>query len=258
MTRPSGSFCWIDIATTDANRAVAFYSQLFNWRSTTQDMGSQGTYTVLHLGDHDLGGMYELRGPMFDGVPPHWMHYVAVDQLEEKLETTRALGGSVLTPPQEIPGKGRTSIIEDPEGAKLALWQATGHPGWGHGKHSYGGVGWAELNTRDPDRATAFYTGLFGWTASTCEGEMPYTEWSLPGGKQFGGMLEMGEHHGDAPPHWLGYVMVEDCAATYAKAVELGATTYVAPFDIPNTGQMAVIADPLGAVFAFIRLDETH
>ena len=65
---------------------------------------------------------------------------------------------------------------------------------------------------------------------------MPYTEWSLPGCKQFGGMRKMDESQGDAPACWLGYVRVEDCDATFAGAVELGATPCAPPMTIEHVG----------------------
>ncbi len=70
--------------------------------------------------------------------------------------------------------------------------------------------------------------------------------------------MAMTEQHGDAPAHWMPYVMVDDCNATAAKAGELGAKTFVPPNDIPNVGRFAVFADPTGAALAIIQLDETH
>ena len=67
-------------------------------------------------------------------------------------------------------------------------------------------------------------------------------------------MIEMDDRWHGAPPAWLGYVVVEDCDATFAKAKELGAHVIVPPNDIETVGRFAVVADPQGAVFAFIKL----
>jgi predicted enzyme related to lactoylglutathione lyase len=56
------------------------------------------------------------------------------------------------------------------------------------------------------------------------------------------------------PPHWLGYITVEDAAATAAKAKQLGGEVKVPPTDIPTVGRFAVIQDPQGAVFSIIKL----
>ena len=83
----------------------------------------------------------------------------------------------------------------------------------------------------------------------------PYTEFQV-GGKSIAGMMAMTAQHGNAPPHWLPYVMVDDCDRTLRKATSLGAKTYVGPMDIENVGRFAVFADPAGAVLAVIKL--TH
>ena len=70
--------------------------------------------------------------------------------------------------------------------------------------------------------------------------------------------MAMAEHHGDAPAHWMPYVMVSDCNATAARAGELGARTFVPPNDIPNVGRFAVFADPTGAALAIIQLETTR
>ena len=59
------------------------------------------------------------------------------------------------------------------------------------------------------------------------------------------------------PPHWLGYVTVEDAAATAAKAKQLGGTVLKDAFDIFDIGTMAVLQDPTGAAWFFrIKVDE--
>ena len=69
-------------------------------------------------------------------------------------------------------------------------------------------------------------------------------------------MMAMTPQHGDAPPHWLPYVMVDDCNRTARQAGELGARVLVPPMDIENVGRFTVFADPTGAVLAAIKL--TH
>ncbi|MBK8979176.1 MAG: VOC family protein [Planctomycetes bacterium] len=252
--RPTGTFCWSELGTSDATGAIRFYSALFGWRADPHDMGEMGTYTVLQLGDDDLGGLYELSGPMFAGIPPHWMYYVAVEDVDATSTRVPELGGKLVMPPTDVPNVGRMAVIEDPTGAKLSLMQRGGHQGCTLDPMQNGGFGWVELNTRDVPAATAFYTALFGWQSRGDSSDMPYTEWSLPGGPPFGGMMQMNANWGEAPPHWLGYVMVDDCDATFAKATSLGARPYCPPMTVEGVGRLAVIADPQGAVFAFIHL----
>lgn len=113
---------------------------------------------------------------------------------------------------------------------------------------------WYELMTTNPDAAQDFYTKLIGWGTGPFEGHengMPYTMWTA-GEKPIGGLMELPEQarKGGAPPHWMGYVGVEDVAATAAEAAQLGACALVPATDIPGAGTFAVLADPQGAVFA--------
>ena len=73
-----GEFCWYELGTTDVAAAKNFYGSLFGWTSTDIPMGEMGTYTLLQKDGQDIAGLYKLEGPMFEGVPPNWMVYVAV------------------------------------------------------------------------------------------------------------------------------------------------------------------------------------
>ncbi len=260
MTTPlptPGSFCWFECGSTDAAAAKKFYTELFGWGTMDVPMPGDagGFYTLLKIGDDDIAGLYQMAGPQFEGVPSHWATYVAVENADETNERAKALGGKTILPPMDVPGVGRIAFIADSTGANIGLFQAGEH----HGSAQLGPVpgtfGWSELATRDTTAAGAFYTELFAWgkKASTGDSPIEYTEFEV-GGRSIGGMMEMTEQHGDAPPHWLPYVMVADCNATAAKATELGANMLVPPMDIPKVGRFAVFMDPAGAGLAIIEL----
>ncbi len=120
------------------------------------------------------------------------------------------------------------ALLEDPTGAKFAIWQPKGSRG-ARIMNEIGTPAWPELATRDTSKAESFYTRLFGWSAKRLDTPgMAYTEWQL-GGQSFGGMLEMEAKWGDAPPHWGIYVMVSNCKATADKAAVLGGQVCVQP-----------------------------
>ena len=119
---------------------------------------------------------------------------------------------------------------------------------------------WYELMTTDPDAATDFYQGVIGWGAQAWEGgETPYTMWTV-GERPVGGMMQLPEEAQaqGAPPHWLAYVGTPDVDATVARASELGGSVIVPPTDLPDVGRFAVVADPLGAVFAVFTPGGEH
>jgi hypothetical protein len=108
---------------------------------------------------------------------------------------------------------------------------------------------WYETLTTDVEGAKAFYGNLIGWGIQTWTdlGE-PYHMWTV-GEQPIGGLMKMPDG-AEAPPHWLGYIGTPDCAATTARAEELGAKVYVKNMEIPTVGTMSVLQDPQGAFFA--------
>ena len=110
-----------------------------------------------------------------------------------------------------------------------------------------GTFSYAELATSDAAAAQAFYTSVFGWTYDSIpmgDDLPPYHPIRLDG-KQVGALFES-----DQPPHWNSYVTVASAADASARAAELGASVVMEPFDVMGLGEMAVIADPSGAVLS--------
>ena len=114
-----GAFSWCELTTTDVASAKAFYSQLFGWN--IEDMPMEGmTYTVLKVGDEAVGGIMPMP-PQTQGAPPHWGTYVTVADVDATARQAEALGGRLLVPPTDIPGVGRFSVLQDPQGAVLSV-----------------------------------------------------------------------------------------------------------------------------------------
>ena len=103
---------------------------------------------------------------------------------------------------------------------------------------------WHELSTKDLDGSKKFYGEVFGWTF----GNDPYAHITA-GDEMIGGMRKM-EAHEPQPPSWLGYVAVDDVAATVARIGSAGGKVYMPTTTLENVGTFAVTADPTGAVFA--------
>jgi predicted enzyme related to lactoylglutathione lyase len=108
-----------------------------------------------------------------------------------------------------------------------------------------GTFSWVDLSTPDAEGAKAFYGGLFGWEFRDDEipGGGVYTM-CLNGGDEVAGIAQQDQH----PAHWNNYVTVESADDTANKARDLGATLIEDPFDVMDSGRMAVFADPGGAM----------
>jgi predicted enzyme related to lactoylglutathione lyase len=243
-----GTFCWIENATTDQNAAKAFYGSLFGWTPNDNPMGEDGVYTIFLRESRTVAAAYTLSKMELEGhIPPHWNLYISVESADSAAERAANLGGTVLAPPFDVMDFGRMAVVQDPTGAIFCLWQAKTHIGVSV-RDEPGSLCWADLNTSDPAKASAFYSGLFGWTMDSHD--ETYME-IKSGDKHIGGIAPL--RGPNVPPHWMIYFWVEDCDATAAKAKELGAKAYMEPFTMENVGRIAVLADPQAAVFALYQ-----
>lgn len=248
-----GDFCWVDHATTALEQAREFYTALFGWTIRGDaDASPEFAYDHVSAGDGgDFGGIYKMQKEQMEaGIPPHWLNYILSDSIEASIAKVTELGGAVHFGPIDVGAAGRLAVCNDPTGASFAFWQAKSHAG----KAFEGAIGepcWFELMTTDSAKAQAFYEALLGWTSESMDmGEAGTYTMFANGGQPLGGMMQMGEEFGGAPPHWATYFAVESCDATTAKAEELGGKAYVPPTDIPGKGRFALLADPVGATFA--------
>lgn len=116
-----------------------------------------------------------------------------------------------------------------------------------------GDVMWHELMATNKDKAKQFYGALFGWSAEDDQsGVAPYTLFKQDG-EMKGGMFQIDpETMAGAQPIWMTYFTVADVDAAIKKVTELGGTVHREPFEIPNVGRTAVVADCCGAVFYLI------
>lgn len=112
----AGAFSWCELVTTDPAAAKAFYGEVFSWRFKEGQV-SENPYTVIEVGDQEIGGISSAPS----GMKPTWGTYVTVNNLEATLQKVEALGGKVLIPPIAIPPSSRFALIQDPQGAAIAV-----------------------------------------------------------------------------------------------------------------------------------------
>jgi len=148
------------------------------------------------------------------------------------------------------------AVACDPQGAAFSLWQRdSAEPGAAKQPGVTGTVCWNELMTTDASAARAFYGTLLGWTAEDVPLGGGYTLFRR-GETMAGGMLQMTEEMKGIPPHWLVYVSVADCDDTVARATAAGGRVMVSPMTLETVGRFAILADPQGAAFAVIQLEQ--
>ena len=108
-----------EIAADDPERAIKFYGDVFGWEYKVGDVDGV-SYSEIMANGRPVGGIHQM-GAEFGGGPPHWMAYVAVDDVDAAAKRAEELGGKVCVPPTDIPNVGRFSVINDPTGATLSL-----------------------------------------------------------------------------------------------------------------------------------------
>ena len=246
-----GKFNWADLTTTDREAAKAFYGGLFGWTGEDQPAGESQVYTMFSKNGKVVTGGGE--PPPEQPMPPMWMPYVTVEDVDTTAGRVEGSGGSTMMPPLDVMDAGRMAIFTDPTGAPVAVWQDGNATGAELFKED-GSISWVELATADVATATKFYKDVFGWGTETAPmssgGE--YTLFTLGEDQVAGGYDKTNVLPDEVPPHWLVYFEVDDIDATVAKARELGAEASDV-MDVEMAGRFSVINDPQGAVFGAIQ-----
>lgn len=251
-----GSFSWFELATTDQAAAKSFYEGLLGWTSKDYPIGPEETYTIFYKDDRDAAAGYTMRADQRQqGVPPYWLVYVTVENVDEAAKKAKSLGATIVAEPFDVMENGRMAVLMDPSGAALALWQPNKHAGVKITTDP-GSFTWAELLTKDSKAVQAFYSKLFGWTAS----DMPISDKDVytvvsNGEKPVGGIYQIPEGQ-PQPSAWGIYFEVDDCDATVKAAEAKGAKLCMGPHEMQGVGRFATMQDPQGAFFSVIKSEK--
>ncbi|MEU8136894.1 VOC family protein [Streptodolium elevatio] len=250
-----GSPIWVDLASPDVDASAAFYSTVFEWEFESRGEAA-GNYGMFRLGGRIAAAAGPCRGADDTAAWTLYFHTTDVEALTKAVEQA---GGTVLHPPSDMPGAGRTAHYADRAGARFAAWQ----PGDTKGLEvvdSAGSLAWTELLTADTAAATEFYGAVFAWQFGTAP--VPGIDYTVitpaartGGDGESGGIVALppGVPGSDAAPQWYPYFEVADCDTAVERAVGNGASVIVAADDLPGVGRMAMLADPFGARFDVIK-----
>jgi predicted enzyme related to lactoylglutathione lyase len=245
-----GPFVWHELMVPDPSSAPSFYSPVTGWNTQKFDGGMD--YTMWVNDEAPVGGLMALPGELAAvGVPPHWLHYIGVNDVDATAAQAEGLGGHVNLPPTDIPDVGRFAVIADPQGAVFAIYKSAVNDE-SPGKPRFGEFSWHELGTTDRESAWGFYSQLFGWReTSTMDmgGGMLYQMFGVGGEDPIGGIYKITPDMEGMPPNWMGYVLVKNVDDAISAVKQGGGQVLNGPMDIPG-GRIAVFADPQGAAFA--------
>jgi uncharacterized protein len=266
---PAGVPCWIDLIQNDLDLTKSFYGGLFGWEYEVRTPPEAPTAYAYARKDGlivaGVGGP-----PAGTGEPSGWTTYVWVESADDTAAAVVAHGGRVLVDPLDIPRAGRVAVCADPAGAVFGVWQPAENRG-AELVNAPGSWNFSDLTTGDTGEAEAFYGAVFGWECdpfAMSAGEKAGI-WRLPG---YGAFLaesdpDIRERQAaaeapdgfwdavailnpvapDRPAGWAVTFAVADADASFASALDLGATVVTPLFDTDYT-RMGTVRDPQGAV----------
>lgn len=245
MSIDAGRFNWFEHLSTDVAAARRFYSEVLPWKVEDAPMPGM-TYPMIKLGDRNIGGFATLPSGVKD---PHWVSYIAVEDLQATVRKVATAGGKALMDAYEIPGVGRMQPVADPQGAVTIVFQPVDASA--EQIKGAGSFHWNELWSPDPKASLAFYSAAFGYTHSSME---------MPGGNTYYVLENAGKSRGGImktpaagiPAHWLPYVDVTDLDATVARVTRNGGKVEGDAMTVPGIGRFSFVRDPQGARLGLI------
>jgi len=119
-----GSITWMDLTVENADEVRDFYSAVVGWKPDAVPMGGYDDYSMNEPGDgRAVAGICHARGANAE-LPPQWLIYITVADIEESVRQCLAHGGETLGDIRTMGGYGHMCVIRDPVGAVAALFQS--------------------------------------------------------------------------------------------------------------------------------------
>jgi predicted enzyme related to lactoylglutathione lyase len=249
---PLGAPIWIDLTTSDLDRAQDFYGTVFGW--TFESAGPEyGGYVNAAKDGHQVAGLMANR-PEF-GSPDKWATYFHTAEINATMSAVTAAGGAACMGPMEVPAKGHMALATDPACGLFGLWQPLEHRGF----EVIGEAGapvWHQLTTRDFRAAVDFYREVFGWRTEDVSDtdEFRYTTAVFDGQQLLGVMDGAGFLPEGVASTWTIFFGAEDVDKTLRVIAEKGGAVVQPAEDTPY-GRLAAATDPMGVNFNLSSLE---
>jgi hypothetical protein len=111
-----GTPTWFELHTRAYDASVAYYRDVFGWRTQVASDTPEFRYTTLDGGADQLAGIMDASGFLPEGVPAGWTVYFGVADTDAALAEIVALGGEIVAGAEDSP-YGRLATVADPTGA---------------------------------------------------------------------------------------------------------------------------------------------
>jgi predicted enzyme related to lactoylglutathione lyase len=247
-----GKPVFAQLLTPDLARAKQFYGGLFDW--TFQDIqASPAALSKATVDDQAVALLIQQDMPASGRLHPGWLFFFSVQDVGAADGLAVQHGGKLLFGPRDTQDLGVESVLADPQGAVFGILARRG----GDQGDYLGDPGewiWSSLITTDPDAAAGFYQSVFNYDVFAMPDAAEAGHLLLASGNTARGSINpLPTNLTGARAHWIDYVRVEDATATANRAAALGGRILVAPHPDRRGGNVAVIADPMGAVLGLLE-----
>lgn len=123
MDKTPGKITWFDLTVPNADEIKDFYSKVVGWKSEPVSMGDYNDFNMqINKENETVAGICHARGGNSD-LPPQWMIYINVADIEKSAQECTSNGGELLTEIKSMPGYGKYAAIKDPAGAVAMLFE---------------------------------------------------------------------------------------------------------------------------------------
>jgi len=248
-----GQFFWYDIMTTDTQAAARFYGDVVGWGVQKADADGK-EYSIFTVNGQGVAGLMPVPKEARDqGVPPAWMGYVAVDDVDAAARRLEREGGTVHKGPITVPGIIRFAVVSDPQGAGFLIARGLSPetpPPLPLG--TAGTIGWRELYAVEGQSAFNFYQRMFGWTKAEAHDMGPMGVYQLfaTGAEPVGGIMT--KPAAIPRPFWGYYFNVPAIGAAAERVESAGGKVVNGPLEVPGPMYIIQCTDPQGAHFALV------
>lgn len=239
---------------SDLEGAKSFYGEVLGW-TFGESSSEYGNYTQAYANGKAVAAV----------VPPmpgqegqsQWCLYFASSDAAAAAARIRENGGEVLMEPMQVGDFGTMCLAREPSGAVFGIWQGGVHEGF-EATAVPGAYCWAEVFTREPEKADPFFAAVFPYTVRQIEDDnVDFRTFSLGEQLVLGRMRMTDDFPPEVPSYVNVYFTVADCDEAVAKATKLGAVLRFGPMTSPF-GRFAALSDPQGANFSVIDVTTTE
>ena len=238
LTYYPGKFVWHDLVTSDVATAKTFYGRLLNWT-----FEQRGRYTIVNLNSRRVGGIIDIQPKSLERHAARWIASLSVPDVDQATSVVLANGGKIHKGPEQIQDRGWVALVSDPQGAQFALIRTEkGDPS--DGPVEAGFWLWHELWTNKPSESANFYKELAGYSTT----EQLGSYWILKTDKQWrAGIRNL--FNKALEQRWVPVIKVNDVKAISTLAKQIGGKVLIEPENFDVVEQVALLADPSGALF---------